>query len=371
MEGRGGPSEPSGAPENFDWLDEMSLAPPDRGEYGLTERAQIAPDASRRAPALPAKQAVREVDAGYGSATPPQYPNDFPSYPSDADEHREQVRAEIEALKRLLQNQEDATKNAVRTAMELSEQLSAARQNVEAAHSDIEQRIQWEDGQKSRVERAEASVSQIKAQWQMSQRDLEKERRERRAEVIAAARRSHELERKAEIVRVPEFRIPVLPRKRVWPKFARTIGVLTIVCCAVYFLGQFISGHRPAVLSADSSSSSNEKQIAALTPPPVADPSQSIKAIAPGRVAAAPPRPLSTAEQSDFSLALDRLNAALLSVPGLEPVEVLRRISIGVHAADCAFEWNGGHPVLRFGSAEGSSLARSLGRCAQAVERYR
>jgi len=88
--------------------------------------------------------------------------------------------------------------------------------------------------------------------------------------------------------------------------------------------------------------------------------------------AASARQPLESGPRPDFTQSLDRLNSALTAFPGLTPTEVLRQVSaLPGNNSVCAFQWNSGNPALVFKGGNQGSLAQSLERCAQAVEKLR
>lgn len=270
----------------------------------------------------------------------------------EAEAREETLAVEIDALKKMLRDQQRATVQAVNTASDLTTQLKATKAEAEKT------KIQVHGGQKARIDRAEATVAQLKAQWHVAQHDLEKERRARQTEAIAAAAKVTRLQREL----LEAVVVPVTTRTRWhidWRRGATLVGVLALLVLMVALFhkkGADFPVRQPA----------DATQPAEVLAPPVDSHARAIAK----RVSVTAPRELSAGERANFSLALGRLNEALEAYPGVEPVEVLRQVYLAGNASVCSFEWNEGNPSLVFGGKETGSLAQSVARCADAVARF-
>jgi hypothetical protein len=74
--------------------------------------------------------------------------------------------------------------------------------------------------------------------------------------------------------------------------------------------------------------------------------------------------------QAALATALDRLNGALETVPGVSPEEALRKVS--ARGSNCGIVWSNNLPAVVFGldPSRPNSLAATLEDCAEAVARF-
>jgi hypothetical protein len=183
---------------------------------------------------------------------------------------------------------------------------------------------------------------QIRAKWERSQKDLDRERQSRRAESEQTAAKLAELENKLrntadalEKARTPGIGV----RTTAWAiagSLAILLGLAVLICIA------FAREH--------------DAPKASIAPAP------------------RPRVPLTQQHlpQGAFSSAASRLSESLASVPG-SPEQIFREVNAksSKDGPVCPIEWSGDEPAVVFGSGRSNlaSLDAALNRCADAVER--
>jgi hypothetical protein len=277
--------------------------------------------------------------------------------PTDEVEAREvQLAGEIEFLRKTLEAQQKTTRDAVNTATELKQKLTETKTQVEKSLKQVH------GGQKARIERAEGTVAQLRSQYQIAQRDLEREKRARRTESIAASARTTEME-EALAFAVATEAAHSAGRVQTSHRLRKSL----IAAALVIMIGGF--GFYQVLHRRQSPTASTRIPLASLTP--ATSSGQAIR----GRVLSKPlsveaPSTLSQGEKVDLTQSLDRLNRALAAFPGMDPHELLRQVSSSGHSSECSFNWNNGNPSLVFNGGH-ISISQTLDRCAEAIEKYR
>ena len=277
--------------------------------------------------------------------------------PTDEVEAREeQLSSEIEFLRKTLEAQQKTTRDAVNTATELKQKLTETKTQVEKSLKQVH------GGQKAHIERAEGTVAELRSQYQVVQRDLEREKRARRSDSIAASARTNEMEEALAFAVATEA---ALSAGRVQTSHRLQKGL--IAAALVVLIGGSILYE--ALHHRHSQTAPADAALASLTP------ATSGFQRPEGRILKRPlsvevPSTLSQGEKVGLTQSLDRLNRALAGFPGMDPHEVLRQVSSSGRSSECAFNWNKGNPSLVFNGGS-ISISQTLDRCAQAIEKYR
>jgi hypothetical protein len=235
-------------------------------------------------------------------------------------------RVEIERLRAMLREQEQATLRAVETAADLQSKLS------------------------SNNARKADEIATLQSRWHLAQRELETQRRERRIEAVRAAAKVSTLQREIESRAVEVEPATGPPPDGKDQKIRRT--AITIVGVAALAALTTI-GWR--VIAAQSWQSPNASAPAAETyvsqNVTVTDAALALPADSPAA----------------FSMAVNRLDEALASIPGRTPEDILQQAS--KNRKVCKLQWNGGHPSLLFDGepSHANSLSATIDQCADAV----
>ncbi len=199
------------------------------------------------------------------------------------------------------------------------------------------------------IPRQELDAVAIRARWERSQKDLDREKQSRLVESTQTAARIEALNHK---LRVTAEALETAKAKS--SRAGRPKLPLLILGCVVFSLGAGVAVYwtvtRPA----------NRPAAATASPPPRPDSTDRPRAFQPSPV----PRGL-------FSSAASRLSSALAAFPDRSGEEIFRELN-AQSAKDgpvCPMEWNSDQPAVVFASAP--SVNAALTRCAEAVERLR
>ena len=214
----------------------------------------------------------------------------------------------------------------------------------------------------SGIPRVAMDALQIRAKWERSQKDLDRERQSRRAESEQTAAKLAELENKLrntadalEKARTPGIGV----RTTAWAiagSLAILLGLAVLICIA------FAREHDAPKAS-----------IAPAPRPRVPLTPQHLPQV-PLTPQHLPQVPLTPQHlpQGAFSSAASRLSESLASVPG-SPEQIFREVNAksSKDGPVCPIEWSGDEPAVVFGSGRSNlaSLDAALNRCADAVER--
>jgi len=257
---------------------------------------------------------------------------------------------EIANLRRLLAEKDHAIVRAIVSASEAQNELDGLRTENAVLRADVEA---------VRQELQTNQIAKLRSQWRATEKNLEKQRDDIRAELIGVRSRwqqtQQELQRETRARRTDALRsaseIAALQKdvsraretapKRKW-SFPRRHSLAGAAVAAAVIMAGF----------------------AAWNYHPRAKASSPAAAVALVRSAKAAVVPASNDRPQGFQSSLGGLNEALASYPGAAPEAVLKAVRKRDPGA-CPFEWNSGQPALVFGGKVPMSVA--LARCAQAV----
>ena len=259
---------------------------------------------------------------------------------------------ELASLKRLLAEKDHAVVRAIVAASEAQNEIDALR---------TENSVLRAEAEAARQEQQTNQIAKLRSQWRATEKNLEKQRDDIRAELIGVrsrwqqtqqelqretrARRTDALRSASEIAAlrndVTRARESAPRRNRVFSK--RHALAAAAVCAAILVAGFAALQYRPRPKA----------------PSPLAVTARVSSAPAPhlaGSNTNQPPR--------GFQSSLGGLSDALAGYPGAAPEAILKAVRRQDPGA-CPIEWNSGQPALIFGGKEPMSAA--LTRCAQAV----
>ena len=275
-------------------------------------------------------------------------------------------RVEIEKLREMLREQQQATMRAVHAAADLQGQLSTAQTEVEK----IGKKYYGFSKQAGAANaRKAAEIERLHAHWHQTTLDLDKQKQERKAEAIRATAKLSDLRKELAAAGVPGISGGTFPRhgsenRRFRRAMIAVATAVAIVGSGVVFWRASIT-QSPAHRHPSAEARASDAPVAILQTatehpsksPPLAD---STGGLLGG---------LSSEPTAAFTSALTGLDFALSSFPGREPEDVLREASKTKHA--CMLQWNDGHPSLIFGSgpSQSNSLSSTITQCAEAVKR--
>jgi hypothetical protein len=291
-----------------------------------------------------------EVLAGLEEAAAPALPREEPASPAmpfdrgiDLSADRvEADRVEVERLRELLREQEQATLRAIQTAADLQSQLSTAQTEVikiGKQYHGFSREARAAVAQKA----AEVEIARAKLERHHALLELERQKQERKAEATQAAAKLS-LARNELTIAEPR---PENRRAR-----HATIAVITavaIVGSAVAFWRTSFTQRNPAVAAMQTVREYPSKSS------PVASSADVF------------PKEPSPEPGAALSSAMTQLDIVLSSFPGREPEDVLREASERDHS--CRMQWNDGNPSLLFGGGVSNSLSSTITQCAEAVKR--
>lgn len=276
--------------------------------------------------------------------------------------------AELEYLKQMLKEQQDATLRAVHSMADLQTQLSDARTEIEKSRTQYQA---MPKGGRQALANQAAELSSLKAAAARAQADLQREQRTRYIESTKAAEKIEKLQVRLEVASIPA---PAPARWRmgvIWVRACIILMTLALIGLAAFLQHSSLGALMPGFLATD------QKVLAANG---AADGASSATSITmDGRQASVPdatpyrrvPRQRLVSEQGSqdqFTQSLDRLDYALAAFPGRKAEDVLREVY--KRSRDCALVWNQGRPSLVFGGGKTGpdALATTISGCADAVE---
>jgi hypothetical protein len=340
----------------------VALEPSESAKTGLTKL--ITEVAARYSGVIPAAELVElQPDVPQSEAVVWQQggagflpeESDEISHADSGDESREReqkLAREIELLRKALEAQQKATQRAEKNTAALSQKLISTQAQIEKTQKQVH------GGQRARIERAESSVYEMKAEMERTQRNLETERRARRAEAVAAKA----LLAEAEKDRSSAVAARVVVTSRMPTQLQVRLGLAAAASFAAVGAMLLYWGFGPSRARLTAAQPAASQAVAALP--------RAIQPVAPIKDSTGSVTTTTAEKKGDFTESMDRLNKALSQFPGLSPEEVLRQISLTKSASECAFHWNNGNPALIYTGGQ-ISMAQVLDRCALAVEKFR
>lgn len=207
------------------------------------------------------------------------------------------------------------------------------------------------------ITRADEDAAAMRANWECSQKDLDREKQSRRAESAQTTAQIAELQEKLKntTVALEKTLAPGSRRK----KTALIVFACVALSLALGFLVSFAlvrSGKAAATTAQPSGPRVARARLA--------------------EIREETPRQLpQQVPQSRFSSSASRLSGALDSVPGRSPEQIFRELNARSSKDDpvCPIEWTGDQPAMVFSSGKSQigSLDTALSRCAEAVERLK
>lgn len=262
-------------------------------------------------------------------------------------------RAEMEMLRRRLEEQEEATKRAISSAAALETALASAKSEADKMGKQYHG-FSKEAGEVSA--RRATEIATLSTQCMKAERELGRLKVERKVEAEKAAEKLASLERElmAAADRAATAQQTDL-RRKVTRTMVSVTAVVALVCLsAIYWPVLARQGNGKAPVQAAVGSPSTP---APFTPQP--------------GVQRTVPLPEVASPVAAFSTSLNRLDTAFAKFPGRAPEEILREASKEGHG--CMLSWNEGRPSVVFGSgsATPASLSATIDRCAEDISRLR
>jgi hypothetical protein len=265
-------------------------------------------------------------------------------------------RVEMETLRQRLQEQEAVAERAISSAAALQAQLASAKSETEKIGKQYHG-FSKEAGEVSA--RRAAEIATLSTQYMKAERELARQKVERRAEAAKAAEKLSRLEQElTAVARQAALAQETGLRQR---KVKRTVFfVMTaaaLLCTgAVYWPVRSRQGFQKAPAQGESTMPATPVR---FVPPPQV----------PSVVDNAVPLPEDPSPEppAAFSNSLNRLDTALAKFPGRAPEEILREASKQGHG--CMLSWNDGRPSVVFGggSSKPASLSATIDRCAEDI----
>jgi hypothetical protein len=268
-------------------------------------------------------------------------------------------RVEMETLRQRLLEQEAAAERAISSAAALQAQLASAKSEAEKIGKQYHG-FSKEAGEVSA--RRAAEIATLSTQYMKAERELARQKVERKTEATRAAEKLAKLEREITLIagRAALAQETGLRRRKVTRTVVGVTAATALVCLsAVYWPVVARQGDRKAP----------DQGVAALPATPVRFiPPQASPVVnnAVQRVEDPSPEP-----PAAFSNSLNRLDTALAKFPGRAPEEILREASKQGHG--CMLAWNEGRPSVVFGggSSKAGSLSETIDRCAEDISHLR
>ena len=265
-------------------------------------------------------------------------------------------RVELETLRQRLEEQQEATERAISSAAALRAELASAKSEAEKIGKQYHG-FSKEAGQVSA--RRAAEIANLSTQCMKAERELARQKVERKTEAAKAAERLARLERELTFManRDALAQETDLRRRKVKRTVVSITAAVALVCLsAIYWPVRARQGDRKAPAEAA-----------------VELPSTPVNFIPPSGVDHAVPFPEGPPPEpvAAFSNSLNRLDTALAKFPGRAPEEVLREASKQGHG--CMLSWNEGRPSVVFGggSSKPASLSATIDRCADDISGLR
>jgi hypothetical protein len=265
-------------------------------------------------------------------------------------------RVEIERLHAMLRQQEQATLQAIETAADLQTKLASAEIEVVK----IGQQYHGFSKQNgSNNARKAAEFASLQSRWHTAQRELETQRRERRIEAVRTAAKVSTLERELEARFVPAETGLGFDQREKGGKTRRGLFVVAgIAAVAGLSVGawQMIAAQSRQLVVPPASAA----EAIAETGTKLTSQTANVTGVFAGLPADSP---------AAFSMAVNRLDDALASIPGRTPEDILQQASKNQKV--CRLQWNAGHPSILFDGepSHSNSLSATIDQCADAVKR--
>jgi hypothetical protein len=264
----------------------------------------------------------------------------------------------METLRQRLREQEVAAERAISSAAALQAELASAKSEAEKIGRQYHG-FSKEAGEVSA--RRAAEIATLSTQYMKAERELARQKVERKTEAAKAAEKLARLERELTFAanRAALAQQNGLRRRKVKRTLVSVTAAVALVCLsAIYWPVLARQGDRKAPA---------EEAVLPSTPVGLSRPQASSQM----DNAAQSPEGSSPELPAAFSNSLNRLDTALAKFPGRAPEEILREASKQGHG--CALAWNEGRPSVVFGagSSKPASLSATIDRCADDISHLR
>jgi hypothetical protein len=309
---------------------------------------------------------------------------------------------EIARLRRLLAEKGHAglrfalAESDLKRRLEDAEVINAAlRTQLQIVHSAPDPAVAADQASKPAGDSAE--VARLKADWRRAMQSLEREYRESKAELVMVRGQLHQTQRQLEQVystRQAEaakysantasiqtdladaLAVTDSHRSQSRDRTTRLLiaaivftAVLLTVALTIWTVRTNVSSRQCVAAEAEQIAAPRNNPASA---PEEAQPPQafSLPGVIPAGALVAKQEPRS---EPGFAGGMNRLNGALAAFPDRRPEDILREIHRKAASRDpsvCAFEWNNGQPALLYGGAGKLTLAATVDKCADAIEKY-
>ncbi len=349
---------------------QVERRPEPRVDTGIQDKSAPSGDfpdgASTSTATRPSRPSVPEAEEAEETRVPVEAAQSEPAVSNESEPKSNAPvdRVELESLRKMLREQREATLRAVKTAADLQTQLSSAKLEVDKVGK------QYHGFAKQANTRKQAEIANLHSQWNLAQRELARQKQEKKAEVLRAALAAEKLSTLQKELTVAAHLAQnadgILSRQR---KIGRTIAIVAGAVAAIILgIVYWPSLTLPGAGSADTPKAAAVKAAAiedAREVNPAPPSTMHVEDNASGLLGGL------TEPSAAFTTSLNRLDDALAAVPGRSPEEIFQEISKKGHG--CMFEWNNGRPSLLFGGTQGpaGSISSVIDQCANAVKRLR
>jgi hypothetical protein len=211
----------------------------------------------------------------------------------------------------------------------------------------------WKVFTRSQELNHEQGIAKFKIEAHQARQALELERRARRMEMAQSTFRSSELQKELAETRAS---LSVTPQPSALRSGSLGLAIVA-VCAALIIAGEL--GFRALLPKQANASSTLAATSTQNSPASSPAPSPSSKVVTP----------------NGFTLGMDRLNSSLAGYHGAAAEAILREVNkkaAGTDPSVCLFLWNDGQPAMIYSSQNHQlSLEGSIGKCADAIDKYR
>jgi len=288
---------------------------------------------------------------------------------------------EVAQLRQLVAEKDHAVIRAFVSTTEMQQQLETSRAESVALKAQLD--VAREKPQAALQAAMNGEVLKLNAKFNHARKTLEREHAKVRSELITLRAHSQQLQHQLE----NEKKARQIEAARASGKIASLEQDLSVAYGEKSESGRAVSRERTIRLRLSAAAvsaaiilavaigwlqmSAKTGSAAASPPPTVSSPPRFTTAAHQQMVI---PSQFSTS-QHEFQSALGRLNNDLANFTDRRPEEILADVRSRMASSDpsvCAFEWNGGQPALLYGGQTKTvSLASTISKCAQAVEKTR